>query len=110
MHYNSIVKKLQKKLSYGGLRTMKQLSKVNGKIFSNDIMLKSPLLFFFLKEGKTSVKRLINKRWEVEACEVTEYHITDVVTLIKKLTCIFGGALLCYLLLVIMIGLAPMPR
>ena len=89
---------------------MKQFCKINGKIFLNDIMLKSPLLYLLLIEGKTSVKRLVNRHGEVEACEVTEYHMTDVLTLAKKLTCIFGGTLLCYLLLVIMIGLAPMPR
>lgn len=89
---------------------MKQVCKINGKFYSNDVFLKNPLLYFMVMEGKTSVKRLVNSRWEVEACEVTEYHITDVITFIKKLTCIFGGALLCYLLLVIMIGIAPMPR
>lgn len=89
---------------------MKQLSKINGKIFSNDIMLKNPLLFFLLKEGKTSVKRLINRHGEVVACEVTEYHITDILTLVNKLTCIIGGAILTYGLLVLLIGLAPMPR
>ena len=89
---------------------MKQLSKVNGKIFSNDIMLKSPLLYLLLIEGKTSVKRLINRHGEVEACQVTEYHMTDVFTLANKLTCIIGGAVLAYGLLVLLIGLAPMPR
>ena len=89
---------------------MKQLSKVNGKIFSNDIMLKSPLLYLLLIEGKTSVKRLINRHGEVEACQVTEYHMTDVFTLIQKITCIIGGVVLTYGLLVLLIGLAPMPR
>lgn len=89
---------------------MKQFCKINGKIFSSDIMLKNPLLFFFLKEGKTSVKRLINRHGEVEACTITEYHMTDILTLAKKLTCIIGGAVLTYGLLVLLIGLAPMPR
>lgn len=89
---------------------MKQFSKINGKIFSNDIMLENPLLFFLLKEGKTSVRRLVNRHGEVEACHVTEYHMTDVLTLAKKLTCIIGGAILAYGLLIILIGLAPMPR
>ena len=89
---------------------MKQFCKINGKIFSSDIMLKNPLLFFFLKEGKTSVKRLINRHGEVEACTITEYHMTDVFTLIQKITCIIGGVVLTYGLLVLLIGLAPMPR
>lgn len=89
---------------------MKQLSKINGKIYSSDVMLENPLLFFLLKEGKTSVKRLINRHGEVEACEVKEYYTTDVITLAKKLTCIIGGAVLTYGLLIILIGLAPMPR
>ena len=89
---------------------MKQLSKINGKIFSNDIMLKNPLLYFLLIEGETKTKRLINRHGEVEACEVTEYHITDILTLANKLTCIIGGAILAYGLLVLLIGLAPMPR
>lgn len=89
---------------------MKQFSKINGEIYSSDIMLKNPLLYFMLIEGKTSVKRLVNRHGEVEACEVTEYHITDVLTLANKLTCIIGGAILSYGLLVLLIGLAPMPR
>ena len=89
---------------------MKQVCKINGKFYSNDVFLKNPLLYFMVMEGKTSVKRLINKRWEVEACQVTEYHMTDVFTLIQKITCIIGGAVLTYGLLVLLIGLAPMPR
>ena len=89
---------------------MKQFSKINGKIYSSDIMLENPLLFFLLTEGRTSVKRLVNRHGEVEACEVVEYHTTDILTLAKKLTCIIGGAILAYGLLVILIGLAPMPR
>ena len=78
---------------------MKQLSKINGRIYSSDIMLENPLLFFLLTEGKTSVKRLVNRHGE-----------TDVFTLAKKLTCIIGGAILAYGLLILLIGLAPMPR
>lgn len=89
---------------------MKQFSKINGKIYSSDIMLENPLLFFLLTEGRTSVKRLVNRHGEVEACEITEYHITDILTLAKKLTCIIGGAILAYGLLIVLIGLAPMPR
>lgn len=91
-------------------KTMKQFSKINGKIFSSDIMLKNPLLFLLLKEGKTSARRLVNRHGEVEACTITEYHTTDVFTLANKLTCIIGGAILSYGLLVLLIGLAPMPR
>ena len=89
---------------------MKQFSKINGKIYSSDIMLENPLLFFLLTEGRTSVKRLVNRHGEVEACEVVEYHTTDILTLAKKLTCIIGGAVLTYGLLILLIGLAPMPR
>ena len=89
---------------------MKQFSKINGKIYSSDIMLENPLLYFLLIEGKTKIKRLVNRHGEVEACEVIEYHTTDVFTLAKKLTCIIGGAILAYGLLILLIGLAPMPR
>lgn len=89
---------------------MKQFSKINGKIFSNDIMLKNPLLYFLLIEGETKIKRLVNRHGEVEACTVTEYKTSDILTLAKKLTCIIGGAVLAYGLLVLLIGLAPMPR
>lgn len=89
---------------------MKQFSKINGKIYNEDIMLKNPLLYFLLIEGETKIKRLVNKHGEVEACQVTEYHITDILTLAKKLTCIIGGAILTYGLLILLIGIAPMPR
>ena len=89
---------------------MKQFSKINGKIFSSDVMLENPLLYFLLIEGETKTKRLINKHGEVEACKVTEYHMTDILTLASKLTCIIGGAVLTYGLLVLLIGIAPMPR
>lgn len=89
---------------------MKQLSKINGKIYNENIMLENPLLFFLLKEGKTSVKRLINKHGEVEACQVTEYKTSDIFTLANKLACVIGGAVLTYGLLILLIGLAPMPR
>ena len=89
---------------------MKQFSKINGKIYNGEIMLKNPLLYLLLIEGETKTKRLVNKHGEVEACEVTEYHMTDVLTLANKLTCIIGGAILSYGLLVLLIGLAPMPR
>lgn len=88
----------------------KEFAKINGKIYNEDIMLKNPLLYFLLIEGETSVRRLINRHGEIEACQVTEYHITDILTLAKKLTCIIGGAILSYGLLVLLIGLAPMPR
>lgn len=89
---------------------MKQLSKINGKIYSSDIMLKNPLLYFLLIEGDTKTKRLINKHGEVEACTVTEYKTSDILTLANKLACVIGGAILSYGLLVLLIGLAPMPR
>ena len=89
---------------------MKQFCKINGEIYSSDVMLKNPLLYFLLTEGETKTKRLVNRHGEVEACEVTEYHMTDVFTLANKLTCIIGGAILTFGLLVLLIGLAPMPR
>lgn len=88
----------------------KEFVKINGEIYSGDVMLKNPLLYFLLIEGEISVKRLINRHGEVEACQVTEYHMTDVLTLAKKLTCIIGGAVLTYGLLILLIGFAPMPR
>ena len=45
---------------------MKQFSKINGEIYSSDIMLENPLLFFLLTEGKTSVKRLVNRHGELK--------------------------------------------
>lgn len=88
----------------------KAFVKINGEIYSDDVFIKNPLLYFLLVEGDTTTKRLVNRHGEVEACEVTEYYTTDVFTLAKKLTCIVGGALLSYGLLVLLIGLAPMPR
>lgn len=88
----------------------KEFAKINGKIYNGEIMLKNPLLYLLLIEGKTSVKRLINRHGEVEACQVTEYKTSDIFTLASKLTCIIGGAVLTYGLLVLLIGLAPMPR
>lgn len=89
---------------------MKQFCKINGEIFPYEVFFKNPLLYFLLIEGETKIKRLVNRHGEVEACEVTNYKITDVFTLAKKLTCIIGGAILTYGLLVLLIGLAPMPR
>ena len=89
---------------------MQQLCKINGKLFPYEVFFKNPLLYLLVIEGKTSVKRLVNRHGEVEACDVTEYHTTDIKTLVRKLTCIFGGAILSYGLLVLLIGLAPMPR
>ena len=89
---------------------MKQLSKINGKIYNGEIMLKNPLLYFLLIEGETKTKRLVNRHGEVEACTVTEYKTSDIYTLASKLACIIGGAVLTYGLLILLIGLAPMPR
>lgn len=88
---------------------MLEFARINGKLYNSNILINKPLLSLFIKEVGMKQARAI-KNGEYIACNIIEYETCNLFDFIKRVASLLSLLIISYGFLVLLIGLAPMPR